>query len=306
MNLSEKIHLIQQLSGLTQTELAKEIGVSFPSLNSWINGKSQARKKNMEKIDALYLEWTDQDLVSIDPLHAKKELLFSWSKKYKNIILFIQNRPDLFDQLILSFTYHTNSIEGSTLTENETADILFEDRVIKNKYFIEHLEAKNHQLAMNYLFKRVELGFEIDEDFILTLHEILMRGIRDDAGFYRRHGVRIVGSRVVTANHIKVPHLMRNLTLEMNEKSKDVFEHVSRVHSLFEKIHPFSDGNGRVGRLVMAAMFLRENLAPALVHQDKKRIYYNALQKAQVDEDYLFLEEFICDSVLNGFLLLKS
>ena len=88
----------------------------------------------------------------------------------------------------MSLTYNSNSIEGSTLTENETADILFRNKNIKNKSLIENLEAKNHQAALEYLFREIKLNFKINENFILKLHSMLMNGIRDDAGMYRRHG----------------------------------------------------------------------------------------------------------------------
>ena len=213
---------------------------------------------------------------------------------------------DIYDQFLLSFTYHTNKIEGSTLTENETKAILFDNIALPNKNIIEQLEVKNHQAAwqhlLNYLLKRSAL---IDEKLILKLHSILMNGIKSDAGFYRKNAVRIVGAYVPTANYQKVPQLMKKLVLNIKNSNKDIIIQAANIHSRFEQIHPFSDGNGRVGRLIMQAMLLKKNLPPAIAKQTKKRFYNNYLKKSQLEGDYLPLEDFICDALIEGFRILE-
>jgi Fic family protein len=305
MKINEKLQLIKKISGLTQEKLAGEIGVSFVTLNSWINERSIPHKKKQDIIDELYKKYTGQKVIPDTELQAKKELIYKKSKNYKNIIQTIRKRQDVHDQFVLSLTYNSNSIEGSTLTENETADILFRNKNISNKSLIENLEAKNHQVALEYLFREIKLNFKIDEDFILKMHAILMNGIRDDAGMYRRHGVRIVAANVPTANYIKVPVLMKEIIIEIERRDFDVLSHVSMVHSKFEKIHPFSDGNGRIGRLIMAAMLLRKNLPIAIIKQEDKGRYYKYLQKSQIEGDLSSLEDFICDSVFDGYKTIK-
>lgn len=305
MKINEKLKIIQKLAKLTQTQLANKLNVSFPTLNSWINERSLPHTKKIELINKLYSKYTGQKTIPNNSLQAKKSIILKKSKKYRSIIKTIKDRPDIFDQLILSLTYNTNSIEGSSLTENETAAILFQKITIKNKDLIEHLEAKNHQSALEYLFREIKKNYKITEEFILELHHILMNSIRSDSGSYRSHGVRIVGANVPTANHMKVPELMRNLVMEINKKPKDVISHISMIHSKFEQIHPFSDGNGRIGRLIITAMLLRENLAPAVIKKEKKHFYYKFLQKSQQEKDYNSLEDFICDSILNGFEIVE-
>ena len=79
----------------------------------------------------------------------------------------------------------------------------------------------------------------------------------------------------------------------------------ARIHSRFEHIHPFSDGNGRVGRLLMNAMLLQKNLAPAIIRQEQKQLYYAYLYKAQTKDDTSQLENFICDAIVDGFKILE-
>lgn len=301
MEIKDKLKIIQDVSGLTQTEIANKIGVSFVAFNNWWNEKSLPRKKQETIIDELYKEYTGQNIIPETLLAAKKELIEKESKKYKNILDVILKNPDIYDQFLLSLTYNSNKIEGSTLSEDETADIIFNNKSIPNKSIIEQLEVKNHQAALQYLFTYLENAKKINEELVLKLHSILMNGIRDDAGLYRRHGVRIVGSNVPTANYLKISMLMDVIMEDINKKQKDNIAHASNIHARFEQIHPFSDGNGRIGRLILVAMLLKKNIAPATIKQEGKQLYYTCLRRAQLQDDYTQLEDFICGAIMVGF-----
>lgn len=305
MTTKQKLTLIKKEYNLTQEKLADKLGVSFVTLNSWINGRSIPHKKKQDQVDELFKKATGQTIIPENVLAAKKKLINDKSKKYKNITQIIKNNNDIYDQFILSLTYHSNSIEGSTLTEDDTAAILFDNASLPNKSLVEHLEAKNHQTAVKYLIEQTKTNYKITEEFILKLHGTLMNSIIPAAGYYRNHGVRIVGAYVPTANHLKVPELMEDLVTDINKKKTDVIKQISEIHSRFEKIHPFSDGNGRVGRLLIHAMLLRKNLPPALIKQENKILYNNYLNKSQLEGDFSLLEDFICDAVLDGFGLLR-
>jgi len=182
---------------------------------------------------------------------------------------------------------------------------LFHNAALPNKSLTEQLEAKNHQAALEYLFQYLTKRKPPNEELILRLHSILMNGIRSDAGQYRVHAVRIVGGYVPTANFIKISKLMNALVVDIQKKNKDVIQTVSAIHSRFEQIHPFADGNGRVGRLLMHAMLLRANSPPAVIRQENKRFYLAYLNKAQLQMDFSLLEDFICDAVMEGYNILE-
>ena len=235
------------------TALARELGVSFPTLNSWILGKSQPRPKAKKRIDTWYLRITGKNVVQPQAVELKKNRIMQLRYRHAGVIRQLTERPDLYDQFLLSLTYNTNRIEGSTLTEPETA-------------------------------------------------AILMNGIRDDAGRYRNHAVRIAGSYVPTANYLKVPDLMKELvsTIEKNG-STDTIGFSAQTHSRFEQIHPFSDGNGRVGRLLLWAILMAHDIAPAVISQEYRRYYIMYLNQSQLNGDYSKLEDFLCDAIITGY-----
>lgn len=305
MTTRQKLEIIQKMLVLTQTKLAEKFDVSFAAFNSWWTGKSEPRAKALAAIDELFLEVIGQKVIPADQLTAKKSAIKQKSGDHKNVVQEILNNPDIRDQFILKLTYHSNSIEGSTLTESDTAAILFDNAALPDKSLTEQLEAKNHQTALNYLFDHILKGEKIDENLILKLHSILMNGIRPDAGAYRHHGVRITGVNLPTANHISVRKLTREVLARVAEKTKDIIGRSASVHAKFEQIHPFSDGNGRIGRLLMNAMLLKENIAPAIIRQEQKRLYYAYLYKAQTKDDLSPLEDFLCEAVMTGFEILE-
>jgi Fic family protein len=305
MNTRQKLEIIRKRLGLTQTKLAERFGVSFVAFNSWWNEKSVPRPKMLAIIEDLFLEVTGQKIIPTDFLFEKKAVLKQKSVKHKNVIAEILNNPDIRDQFILKLTYHSNSIEGSTLTEPDTAAILFNNIALPNKTLTEQLEAKNHQTALNYLFEYINNKGVINEALVLKLHGILMNGVRPDAGIYRRHAVRIVGVNLPTANYIRVPRLIPEVIVKLAKKTNDVVAIVAETHSRFEQIHPFSDGNGRVGRLLMSAILLKANLAPAIIRQEQRQLYYTYLYKTQTKADQSQLENFLCDAVMEGFKILE-
>lgn len=305
MNTRQKLEIIQKSLGLTQTKLAEKFGVSFVALNNWRTGKSKPRSKMQVIIDELFLEVTGQKIIPADRLTAKKQTLRKKSEEHKSAVNEILENPDIRDQFILKLTYHSNSMEGSTLTEPDTAAILFDNVALPNKSLTEQLEAKNHQAALQYLFRHIAKKEKVDESMALKLHGILMNGVRSDAGSYRNHGVRITGVNLPTANYASISKLMPEVTALITKKTEDIIALSAIVHSRFEQIHPFSDGNGRVGRLLMNAMLLGANFAPAIIRQEQKQLYYAYLYKAQTKNDHSQLEDFLCEAVADGFKILN-
>lgn len=305
MKTRQKLEIIRRRLSLTQTQLASKLGVSFVAFNHWWTGQAIPRPKKRAAIEELYLEVTGQKIIPAEYLQAKKRSLRQQSSEHQNLVSEILQNPDLRDQLTLKLTYHSNSIEGSTLTEQDTAAILFDNVALPHKSLTEHLEAKNHQTAFNYLLDHLSRAGPINETLVLKLHAILMNGVRQDAGSYRRHAVRITGVNLPTANYLKIPELISEVMIQAQEKTDDIITASAGVHSRFERLHPFSDGNGRIGRLFMNAMLLNAQFAPAVIRQEQKQLYYTYLYKAQTQGDQSQLESFLCEAVAEGFKILE-
>ena len=305
ITLKQKLEIIQKRTGLSQTKLAEKFGVSFVAFNSWWTEKSVPHAKTESLVEELFLEVTGQKIIPEKELFEKKELLRKKSALHKNILHEIQSNSDIYDRFVLSLTYNSNKIEGSTLTEPDTAAIIFNNVALPDKSLTEQLEAKNHQTALYFLFDHLSKKEKIDEAFILKLHGILMNGIRPDAGTYRNHAVRILGVDLPTANYLSIKKLISKLVFETTNHTKDIIAVLARMHSSFEQIHPFSDGNGRIGRLIVNAMLLENNFTPAIIEETQKQFYYMYLYKAQTKNDSSQLENFLCEAILKGFNVLE-
>lgn len=303
----EKLHLLLQLSGKTQQVLAGELKVSFQSLNAWITGRSIPRRDALVRIDKLLQTYgitTNPNKTKIETISFKKKSLLDLAQSIKNPLKKILARPDLVDELSLQITYNSNAIEGSTLSVEDTAAVIFDGITFRNKTIDEHLAAKNHDKAFRFLLEYINQKKSIGTSLVKNIHKILMSGIRDDAGNYRYTPVRITGTFVPTANYLKVPDLMEKLF--SYKKPNDILEFTSRFHADFEKIHPFGDGNGRTGRLILIGMLLKNNIAPAIIAKKKRPAYYKSLQKAQLEENYRPIEDFIIDAILDGYRIIRD
>jgi len=310
MTITQKLIQIQKFSDKTQEELAHDLDVSFPTLNSWINGKSQPRTSAIEKINSLYLEYLGDISIGKESLEKKVEKLQKLQAQYQDPFSLIMSRKDIYDNFLLSLTYHTNSIEGSTLNEPEVKAVLFDDVTIPNKSVREHQETKNHQGALGFIMRwiRDNNDVAINEEMIKHIHQILMNGIMHNAGEYRSHGVRIAGANIPVSNYLSLETHMSEYINFFNEpqaKLIDRVEHLAQSHARFEQIHPFSDGNGRTGRLLMVLLAFKYRLAPVLVKREKKQAYYTYLEESQLKNNNIPLASFVVDSLFEGYKLLR-
>ena len=168
------------------------------------------------------------------------------------ILEFVLSNKDYLEDLITRSTYHSNAIEGSTLTYAETYAILYNDNSFKieGKEPREIYEAINHKKALELVFKNLQNNEEFDERFIKKLNETINRDIKDTEG-YRTVQVFIQGSEHIPPEPEKVPNLMMYYIYNYNHDEQDIFTKIAKYHIDFERIHPFEDGNGRTGRLLI-------------------------------------------------------
>ncbi len=295
MNYQEYLKSIIKASGWSQEQLASQLGVTFVTLNSWINSRSKPRAKALVRIEKLYFDTVGAETVDANILAKLKAQALQNKITPQQLV----SNKELLDKLTLYLTYHTNTIEGSTMTLSDVGDVIFDHKVLSNRTAIEQAEARNHQATLHWLIDLLNQDNKlvISEGLVLDTHLRLMNGIISDAGKYRSHAVRIMGSRVVLANYLKVPELVMGLSRDDTLKY-DLISKMARTHAQFEQIHPFSDGNGRTGRLIMLIQALGSGKMPPLVRKERKFAYYKALEIAQTQGTYEPLELFIAESML--------
>jgi Fic family protein len=296
MDYQEKLVRIIKASGLSQQSLAGELGTSFVSLNNWLNGKAvPTRKELLARIDLLYIQYLGANEID----KAELAELKTKAKKYRLTVKNLVKNQQVLEKITLNLTYHTNTIEGSTMTKPDVAAVIFDDKTLKNRTQTEQREAINHRVALEFLLNESAAGtLKYTPDMIRKIHLLLMSGILSNAGEWRNHGVRIQGSRVPLANFIKIPELIQNLCNELAEETADPIAVLARSHAEFEQIHPFSDGNGRTGRLLLFIKSLEFGMMPPIIPKERKLVYYKYLEMAQAQGRYDNLEQFIAETII--------
>jgi Fic family protein len=191
----------------------------------------------------------------------------------------------LREMMVVEWTYNSNAIEGNTLTLRETYIMLEHGITIGGKSLREHFEVINHRDAIAFVEALVQDDTAITPAVIRQMHALVLAKIADDeAGRFRTTNVRIGGARHSPADPLDVPRDMRALCdwIQGAGSQLHAIERAALAHHRFEAIHPFADGNGRTGRLLMNLLLMRDGYPPAVIrHVDRKR-YYRVL--AQADE----------------------
>lgn len=210
------------------------------------------------------------------------------------IIEFIINNQKYLEDFITRSTYHSNAIEGSTLTYAETYAILFNDNSFKinNKEPREIYEAINHKKAMIILFDKINSNnLELNESFIKTINETINQDIKETKG-YRKIPVMIKGSDHIPPLPTEVNNLMMYFVYNYNNDiNENIFYKIANYHLEFESIHPFEDGNGRTGRLLINFEFLKNNLPPIVIPKEERTKYFELLRNKDIEELASWLKE---------------
>ena len=214
----------------------------------------------------------------------------------------------LREKLLLEWTYHSNAIEGNTLTMNETKVVL-EGITVGGKTMREHLEVINHRDAIAYVEDIVHKEEPLSEWQIKNLHRLVLKGIDDHyAGVYRDQQVFIAGANHVPPEPLLIKENMEKL-MQWYETEAQSFHPVARgamLHVLFVGIHPFIDGNGRTSRLLLNLELMKAGFPPVVIKVANRLAYYNALDKAHMTEDYTDFIQLVASEVESSLDLYLS
>ena len=284
----EKLEAALKEQGISKTMLSENLGLSSRTVAKIAKGEKLSAR-SIQKI-ADYLGLPADDIVS----EISDNIILQTLRDEKEIRL----SGGLYHELQVRMTYNSNHIEGSSLSEEQTR-LIFETNTIDIGDGIpvdDILETVHHFRAIDYVIDNAEAV--LSEDIIKQLHFILKHDTKDSTlswfavGDYKKRA-NVIGGRETTRPS-DVQRQMKALIDDYNAKNDVTIEDIIAFHAEFEYIHPFQDGNGRVGRLIALKECLRHNVTPFIIEDHKKNYYYRGLAEWRNKKGWLM------DTCLDG------
>ena len=195
----------------------------------------------------------------------------------------------LNEEFTVEYTYNSNAIEGNTLTLRET-DLVLRGLTIDQKPLKDHMEAVGHKEAFDFVTELVKEKCEINERVIKQIHYLVLADKKDDRGVYRRLPVRIMGAAHEPVQPYLIVPKMEELLRNYLASQEHIVTKLARFHIEFEGIHPFIDGNGRTGRLLVNLELMKAGYPPIDIKFTDRIAYYNAFDEYHVKHNLKAME----------------
>ena len=186
----------------------------------------------------------------------------------------------IIEDIRLRHTYHSDAIEGNTLTLQETKLVLEEGVTIGGKPLKDHIEARNDAEAFDVMIELVHSNKKVSQEIIQQLHEFVMKGILKNPGQYRTENVRLTGAKIRPPSYLKMVTLMDEYIQNIEKLNLQPIKKASFIHHELVRIHPFIDGNGRVARLLTNFYLMKKGYPPIVIQSEDREKYYRSLYKA--------------------------
>lgn len=281
----KKLFDILEQRGITKTELRENIKVSTATLAKLSKNETVAMKV-IEDICG-FLDCQPGDIMEIEKEVDKTTLLYRLREE-KNIKL----KGGIYHQTQIKLSYNSNHMEGSRLTEDQTRYIYETNTIGVEKESVsidDIIETVNHFQCFDYILDCAEEV--LTESTIKKIHAILKANTSDSrlewfsVGDYKQRPNMVGDSKTTPPSKVKKD--IQRLLFEYNQKEVVNFEDIVEFHYRFERIHPFQDGNGRVGRLIIFKECLKYNIVPFIIDEKHKLYYYRGLKEFEAEKGYL-------------------
>jgi len=237
--------------------------------------------KNNEKIQE---ELKKEDLKEL--IKKLEKIKSNWQKEWKKYPKSIKEKQK--EQISISFTYNTNAIEGSTITLDETREIIH-DKIAPNKPLRDIKETEFHSKVFLSMLNKKEL---ITQEKLLEWHkDIFYETKQDIAGKFRDYFVKV--GEYLAPDWQDIEDLIKSLIQFVKTSKENPVILAGKVHYKFEKIHPFGDGNGRIGRLLMNYILWHNKYPMIIIEYKKRKSYYRALQKSEDEFVKYFIRRYL-------------
>lgn len=295
--LGEKIKLYRENKNMTQVEIAESLGVKPATVSKYESGTLEPNIESLKKLAELF-EVSIDELLKEDNFDVSQINILDILREQKNMKL----KGNLYHNTQITFAYNTNHIEGSKLTEDQTRYIYETNTLLAEKDSItdldDVLETSNHFKLVDYMLDIADK--KLTEKMIKEFHKILKEGTSDSrkewfvVGNYKKLANEVGGLKTTEPKNIESD--MKKL-LEWYENLKQVtINEIIEFHAKFEKIHPFQDGNGRVGRIIAFKECLKNNIVPFIILDKEKLFYYRGLNQYQTNKE----KGYLIDTCLNA------
>ena len=316
----------REQKGIKTRELAQMMQIDQALISKFENGTRKPTREQVKKLaqalsidfDTLMIAWLKEKIlyeIGSDDLSmramamVREEIENNYAVQKSNLSKSLQtvldeidvlknklNKYRAFDSfritqaLELEYIFESNRIEGNTLTLRETDLVINEGLTVSGKSMREHLEAINHVEAIGYIKQLVERNFAFNERELLTVHNLILRGIHpEDAGRYRKVQVMIKGSAHMPPQPYLVAKEMEDYFIWMDQHKNKLHPVVlaAEIHERLVTIHPFIDGNGRTSRLIMNFILLQHGYVIANIkgEYETRMKYYQTLETAQTKQN---------------------
>lgn len=287
--LGEKIKLYRELNKMTQNEIADILEVSTATISKYETGTLEPNIESLKRLAETFNITVDELIKDEEKFDVSKINVLDVLREQKEMKL----KGNLYHNTQVIFAYNTNHIEGSKLTEDqtryifETNSILFEGQTVASVDDI--LETANHFKLVDYMLDIAEE--KLTEDIMKEFHKILKEGTMDSrrdwfmVGDYKK--VVNEAGGIKTTDPKNVQRDMSKLMEWYNSLEKITINEIVEFHVKFERTHPFQDGNGRVGRIIMFKECLKNGIVPFIILDKDKLFYYRGLKEYKSEKGYL-------------------
>ncbi len=296
--LGDKIKTYRELNKMTQNEIAEILEVSTATISKYESGLLEPNIESLKRLAQTFNITIDELIKDEEKFDISKVNILKTLREQKEIKL----KGNLYSNTQITFAYNTNHIEGSTLTEDQTRYIYETNTLLTEKDSItdldDVLETVNHFKLVDYMLDIADE--KLTEEIIKKFHKILKEGTSDSrkdwfvVGDYKKLANEVGGLK--TSDPKNVARDIKKL-LEWYESLKEVtINEIIEFHAKFEKIHPFQDGNGRVGRIIAFKECLKFNIIPFIILDKDKLFYYRGLNQYQNNKE----KGYLIDTCLNA------
>ena len=295
--LGEKIKLYRESKNMTQHEVAEVLGVKAATISKYEAGTLEPNIESLKKLAELFNVSVDE-LLKENDFDISKINILEILREQKSMKL----KGNLYHNTQITFAYNTNHIEGSKLTEEQTRYIYETNTLLAEKDSItdldDILETANHFKLVDYMLDVADK--KLTEEMIKEFHKILKDGTSDsrkawfNVGEYKKLSNEVGGLKTTEPKNVERD--MKKL-LEWYDALKEItIKEIIEFHARFEKIHPFQDGNGRIGRIIAFKECLKNNIVPFIILDRDKLFYYRGLNHYQTDKE----KGYLIDTCLNA------